>query len=95
MPITFPTLQPELAFTKGQADTGAELADHLKQLIMLHDASNIAAVIVEPMSGSAGVIVPPKGYLQRLRDLCDENDILLIFDEVITGFGRVGAPFGA
>jgi len=89
------TLQPELAFTKGQADTGVELADHLKQLIMLHDASNIAAVIVEPMSGSAGVIVPPKGYLQRLRELCDENDILLIFDEVITGFGRVGAPFGA
>ena len=80
---------------QGQADTGVELADHLKQLIMLHDASNIAAVIVEPMSGSAGVIVPPKGYLQRLRDLCDENDILLIFDEVITGFGRVGAPFGA
>ena len=89
------TLQPELAFTKGQADTGVELADHLKQLIMLHDGSNIAAVIVEPMSGSAGVIVPPKGYLQRLRELCDENDILLIFDEVITGFGRVGAPFGA
>jgi beta-alanine--pyruvate transaminase len=89
------TLQPELAFTRGQAQTGAELADHLKQLIMLHDASNIAAVIVEPMSGSAGVIVPPKGYLQRLRDICDENDILLIFDEVITGFGRVGAPFGA
>ena len=89
------TLQPELAFTRGQAETGAELADHLKQLIMLHDASNIAAVIVEPMSGSAGVIVPPKGYLQRLRDICDENDILLIFDEVITGFGRVGAPFGA
>lgn len=89
------TLQPELAFTRGQAETGAELADHLKQLIVLHDASNIAAVIVEPMSGSAGVIVPPKGYLQRLRDICDENDILLIFDEVITGFGRVGAPFGA
>ncbi len=89
------TLQPDLAFTRGQAETGAELADHLKQLIMLHDASNIAAVIVEPMSGSAGVIVPPKGYLQRLRDICDENDILLIFDEVITGFGRVGAPFGA
>ena len=89
------TLQPDLAFTRGQAETGAELADHLKQLIMLHDASNIAAVIVEPMSGSAGVIVPPKGYLQRLQDICDENDILLIFDEVITGFGRVGAPFGA
>ena len=89
------TLQPELAFTRGQAETGAELADHLKQLIMLHDASNIAAVIVEPMSGSAGVIIPPEGYLQRLRELCNENDILLIFDEVITGFGRVGAPFGA
>ena len=89
------TLQPNLAFTKGQADTGAELADHLKQLIMLHDASNIAAVIVEPMSGSAGVIIPPKGYLQRLRELCYENDILLIFDEVITGFGRAGETFGA
>ena len=89
------TLQPEFAFTKGQAEQGAELADHLQQLIMLHDASNIAAVIVEPMSGSAGVIVPPKGYLQRLRNICDEHNILLIFDEVITGFARTGERFGA
>ncbi len=89
------TLQAEFAFTKGQAEQGAELADHLQQLIMLHDASNIAAVIVEPMSGSAGVIVPPKGYLQRLRNICDEHNILLIFDEVITGFARTGERFGA
>ena len=65
------------------------------RLITLHDASNIAAVIVEPMSGSAGVIIPPKGYLQRLRDICTANNILLIFDEVITGFGRTGAMTGA
>ncbi|HAL42561.1 MAG TPA: aspartate aminotransferase family protein [Gammaproteobacteria bacterium] len=89
------TLQADHAFTKGQAESGADLADHLQQLVMLHDASNIAAVIVEPMSGSAGVIVPPKNYLQRLRQICDENDILLIFDEVITGFGRCATPFGA
>ena len=89
------TLQPEFAFTKGQTEQGASLADHLLQLITLHDASNIAAVIVEPMSGSAGVIVPPKGYLQRLRNICDEHDILLIFDEVITGFARTGERFGA
>ncbi len=88
------TLQAEQAFTKGQADSGIELADYLKQLIMLHDASNIAAVIVEPMAGSAGVIVPPKGYLNRLREICDENNILLIFDEVITGFGRCAETFG-
>ena len=89
------TLQPEFAFTKGQADEGMELANHLEQLITLHDASNIAAVIVEPMSGSAGVIVPPKGYLQRLKEICVEHDILLIFDEVITGFARTGERFGA
>jgi beta-alanine--pyruvate transaminase len=76
-------------------DKGAELADDLLKLITLHDASNIAAVIVEPMSGSAGVIIPPKGYLQRLRDICTANNILLIFDEVITGFGRMGAYTGA
>ena len=70
-------------------------ADHLLRLIALHDASNIAAVIVEPMSGSAGVVVPPVGYLQRLRDICTANNILLIFDEVITGFGRMGAYTGA
>jgi len=74
---------------------GAALADELLQLIQLHDASNIAAVIVEPMSGSAGVVVPPQGYLQRLRDICTAHNILLIFDEVITGFGRLGAWTGA
>ncbi|MCW8946349.1 MAG: aminotransferase class III-fold pyridoxal phosphate-dependent enzyme, partial [Sedimenticola sp.] len=76
-------------------EQGAELADHLEELVALHDASNIAAVIVEPFAGSAGVIVPPKGYLQRLRAICDKHDILLIFDEVITGFGRTGHAFGA
>ncbi|MFH7586239.1 aspartate aminotransferase family protein [Oceanimonas smirnovii] len=89
------TLLKENAFSRGQPEQGAELADTLLQLIELNDASNIAAVIVEPMSGSAGVIVPPVGYLQRLRTLCDEHDILLIFDEVITGFGRMGEMFGA
>ncbi|WP_346351853.1 aspartate aminotransferase family protein [Oceanimonas sp. AH20CE76] len=89
------TLLKENAFSRGQPEQGAELADVLLQLIELNDASNIAAVIVEPMSGSAGVIVPPVGYLQRLRTLCDEHDILLIFDEVITGFGRMGEMFGA
>jgi beta-alanine--pyruvate transaminase len=85
------TLQPDLSFTKGCAETGGiELADELLKLIELHDASNIAAVIVEPVSGSAGCIVPPTGYLKRLREICDQHDILLIFDEVITGFGRMG-----
>ena len=83
------------AFSRGQPEHGAELADALERLVGLHDASTIAAVIVEPMSGSAGVLVPPKGYLERLRALCDKHDILLIFDEVITGFGRLGAPFAA
>ena len=83
------------AFSRGMPDQGAELADDLLRLITLHDASNIAAVIVEPFSGSAGVIIPPKGYLQRLRDICTANNILLIFDEVITGFGRAGAYTGA
>ncbi|WMC09414.1 aspartate aminotransferase family protein [Oceanimonas pelagia] len=89
------TLLAENAFSRGQPEHGAELADHLLQLIELHDASNIAAVMVEPMSGSAGVIVPPAGYLQRLREICDRHDILLIFDEVITGLGRMGELFGA
>lgn len=89
------TLQADHAFTRGQAETGAELADALLDHIALNDASNIAAVIVEPMSGSAGVIVPPKGYLERLRAICDQHDILLIFDEVITAFGRCGAATGA
>lgn len=90
------TLQPGMAFTRGMAETGGvELANEMLKLIELHDASNIAAVIVEPMSGSAGAIVPPKGYLQRLREICDQHDILLIFDEVITGFGRLGTWTGA
>jgi beta-alanine--pyruvate transaminase len=89
------TLLPENAFSKGMPEQGAELADQLEELVTLHDASNIAAVIVEPFAGSAGVIVPPKGYLPRLRAICDKHDILLIFDEVITGFGRTGHPFGS
>ncbi len=83
------------AFSKGQPQHGAELADDLERLVALHDASTIAAVIVEPVAGSTGVLVPPLGYLQRLRDICDKHGIVLIFDEVITGFGRLGAPFGA
>jgi beta-alanine--pyruvate transaminase len=71
------------------------LADELERVIALHDSSNIAAVIVEPVAGSTGVLVPPVGYLQRLRQICDRHGILLIFDEVITGFGRVGTPFAA
>ena len=82
-------------FSRGMPEKGAELADDLLRLITLHDASNIAAVIVEPFSGSAGVVIPPKGYLQRLRDICTAHNILLIFDEVITGFGRAGAYTGA
>ena len=70
-----------------------ELADDLERLVALHDASTIAAVIVEPVAGSTGVLIPPKGYLQRLREICDKHGILLIFDEVITGFGRLGSPF--
>ena len=83
------------AFTKGLPSQGAEQADHLERLVTLHGAENIAAVIVEPMSGSAGVILPPTGYLKRLREITRKHGILLIFDEVITGFGRVGAPFAA
>jgi len=83
------------AFSRGVPEWGAHLADDLERLVALHDASTIAAVIVEPVSGSAGVVLPPKGYLQRLRSICDKHGILLIFDEVITGFGRLGAPFGA
>ncbi|MEK9919643.1 MAG: aspartate aminotransferase family protein [Halieaceae bacterium] len=89
------TMLPENAFCRGMPASGAHLAEELAELITLHDASTIAAVIVEPMAGSAGVIPPPVGYLQRLRDLCDANDILLIFDEVITGLGRCGANTGA
>ena len=81
------------AFTKGVPQHGAELAEDLERLVALHDASTIAAVIVEPMAGSTGVLLPPKGYLQRLREICDKYGIVLIFDEVISGFGRLGAPF--
>ena len=83
------------AFTRGQPEHGAELADELERIVALHDASTIAAVIVEPVAGSTGVLVPPKGYLQKLRAICDKHGILLIFDEVITGFGRLGTPFAA
>jgi beta-alanine--pyruvate transaminase len=83
------------AFSLGQPEHGAEFADELERLVALHDASTIAAVIVEPVAGSSGVLIPPKGYLERLRAICDRHGILLIFDEVITGFGRTGAPFGA
>jgi beta-alanine--pyruvate transaminase len=86
---------PENTFTKGMPNTNVDLAGELESLIAVHDASNIAAVIVEPMAGSAGVIPPPVGYLQRLRDICDKHNILLIFDEVITGFGRMGSNTGA
>ena len=89
------TMLPENAFSRGMPENGANLADELLAMIALHDASNIAAVIVEPMAGSAGVIPPPVGYLERLRSICTENQILLIFDEVITAFGRVGAATGA
>ncbi|SHF92267.1 beta-alanine--pyruvate transaminase [Microbulbifer donghaiensis] len=89
------TVLPENRFSKGMPEEGAHLADELLELVALHDASNIAAVIVEPMAGSAGVLPPPVGYLQRLREICDQHDILLIFDEVITAFGRMGAATGA
>jgi beta-alanine--pyruvate transaminase len=85
----------EQAFTKGQPEWGGHLADELERLVQLHDASTIAAVIVEPMSGSTGVLPPPVGYLQRLREICDTHGILLIFDEVITAFGRLGHAFAA
>src|SRR5262245_38623501 len=83
------------AFSKGEPEWGAHLADDLDRIVALHDASTIAAVIVEPMAGSTGVLPPPKGYLQRLRAICDKHGILLIFDEVITGFGRLGHAFAA
>ena len=83
------------AFSKGQPEHGAELADDLLKIITLHDSSTIAAVIVEPVAGSTGVLIPPLGYLQKLRKHCDDHGIVLIFDEVITGFGRLGTPFAA
>ncbi|WP_223880920.1 aspartate aminotransferase family protein [Roseococcus microcysteis] len=87
-------LPAQNAFAKGQPEHGAHLADHLESLVALH-GDTIAAVMVEPVAGSTGVLVPPKGYLERLRALCDKHGILLIFDEVITGFGRIGTHFGA
>jgi beta-alanine--pyruvate transaminase len=83
------------AFSRGQPAWGAHLADELERLVALHDASTIAAVIVEPMAGSTGVLIPPKGYLQRLREITSKHGILLIFDEVISAFGRMGANFAA
>jgi beta-alanine--pyruvate transaminase len=93
LPATYSREQQ--AFTKGEPDWGAHLADELERIVALHDASTIAAVIVEPMAGSTGVLPPPKGYLQRLRAICDKHRLLLIFDEVITGFGRLGYAFAA
>jgi beta-alanine--pyruvate transaminase len=84
----------ENLFQKGQPEHGAHLADQLENLVALHGAETIAAVMVEPVAGSTGVLVPPKGYLERLRSICTKYGILLIFDEVITGFGRIGTPFG-
>ena len=83
------------AFARGVPAHGAEFADELERLVTLHDPSNVAAVIVEPVAGSTGVLLPPRGYLERLREICTRHGILLIFDEVITGFGRLGAPFAA
>ena len=83
------------AFTRGVPEHGAELADELERIVTLHDPSTIAAVIVEPVAGSTGVLIPPKGYLQKLREITKKHGILLIFDEVITGFGRLGTPFAA
>lgn len=85
----------DMAYTRGQPTWGLELAEDLERVVALHDGSNIAALIVEPVAGSTGILVPPIGYLQRLREICDQYGILLIFDEVITAFGRVGAPFAS
>ena len=93
LPHTWDSTQ--MGYSKGQPTWGAHLAENLERLVALHDASTIAAVIVEPLQGSTGVIVPPIGYLQRLREICTKHGILLIFDEVITGFGRLGENFGA
>jgi beta-alanine--pyruvate transaminase len=83
------------AFSRGEPAHGAHLAEELERLVTLQDASNIAAVIIEPIAGSTGVLIPPRGYLKRIREICNKHGILLIFDEVITGFGRTGAPFAA
>jgi beta-alanine--pyruvate transaminase len=86
---------PENLFSKGQPEKGVELADELERIVALHDASNIAALVVDPVSASGGVLIPPRGYLQRLREICTRHGILLVFDEVITGWGRLGTPFAA
>ena len=86
---------PENGWTRGQPDHGANLADELERIVALHGAETVAACIVEPVAGSTGVLLPPKGYLERLREICTKHGILLIFDEVITGFGRLGSPFAA
>ncbi len=87
------TMRPDMRFSRGLPDQGAELADALDSIVAEHGAENIAAVVVEPVPGSAGVIIPPRNYLRRLRDNCDKHGLLLIFDEVITGFGRLGSTF--
>ena len=86
---------PEHKFVKGQPETGAELANDLERFVTNYGAENIAACIVEPVAGSTGTLVPPKGYLKRLREICDKHEIVLIFDEVITGWGRMGSAFAS
>jgi beta-alanine--pyruvate transaminase len=86
---------PENVFSRGEPPKGVDLADELERLVTLHDASNIAALVVDPVSASGGVLIPPQGYLRRLRDICTRHGILLVFDEVITGWGRLGTPFAA
>ncbi|MBK5568899.1 aspartate aminotransferase family protein [Ensifer sp. SSB1] len=88
-------LPAQNGFTRGEPEHGGDIASELERIVTLHDASTIAAVIVEPVAGSTGVLIPPKGYLQKLREICTKHGILLIFDEVITGFGRLGTPFAA
>jgi beta-alanine--pyruvate transaminase len=83
------------SFSKGEPPNGADLADELERIVTLHDASNIAAVVVDPVSASGGVLIPPQGYLARLREICTRHGILLVFDEVITGWGRLGTAFAA
>ena len=85
----------KMANSRGQPEWGAHLADELERIVALHDASNIAALVVDPIAASGGVLLPPKGYLERLREICTRHGILLVFDEVITGWGRLGTPFAA
>ena len=90
------TWNPEhMAFSKGQPEWGLHLAEDLEKILVLQDPSTVAAVIIEPVTGSGGVIVPPVGYLERIREICTKHDVLLIFDEVITAFGRLGDSFAA